>query len=308
MGIDKRMMRAGVTVLLLAAIAVGGDAMIGGATSSGEGGGETVAKQAARNRELARQDAERRLNLISLPPGAISSRLRPAGIGGRLSEPAAIPGGTRHVSAHRFWTVPGEPRRVFAWLRHHPPRGSSVQQNFIYWGQGPPGTLGATAVVAAVRQAGGGTVVRVDIFDSWEFPKDPTKRVPRGSRYLSLEVAPGTAGSYTEGETVPPIRRISTTRLPLIAALVRLINRQPAFQLFDQPSCGPLLPASEFRLITFRFMDRPDGKLLAEVSQEVPIGICAPLVLRIAGGKPYALEGGQEIVRRAHGLIRRARP
>lgn len=308
MGIDKRMTRAGVTVLLLAVVAVGGDAMIGGATSSGEGGGEAVAKQAARNRELARQDAERRLNLIALPPGAVPSRLRPSGIGGRLSEPAAIPGGTRHVSAHRFWTVPGEPRWAFAWLRHHPPRDSSVQQNFIYWGHGPPGTLGATGIVAAAPRFGGGTVVRADVFDSWELPRDLTKRVPRGARYLSLEMAPGMAGSRTEGETVPPVRRISTGRLPLVAALVRLINRQPAFQLFDQPSCGPAVPASEFRLIIFRFMDRPGGKLLAEVSQEVPIGICAPLVLRMAGGKPYALEGGQNVVRRAQDLIRRARP
>lgn len=308
MGIDKPMKTAGATVLLVAVFAVGGDAMIGGATGSGEGGGEAVAKQAARNRELARQDAERRLNLISLPPGAVPSRTRPSGIGSRLSGPAAIPGGTRHVSAYRFWTVPGEPRRIFKWLRHHPPRGSSASQNYIYWGHGPPGTLGATGIVAAAPRFGGGTVVRADVFDSWELPRDPTKRVPRGARYLSLEVAPGMAGSHTEGENVPPIRRISTGRLPLVAALVRLSNRQPAFQLFDQPSCGPALPASEFRLITFRLMDRPHGKLLAQLSQEVPIGICAPLVLRIAGGKPYALEGGWNVVRRARDLIRRARP
>lgn len=305
------MKAAGLTALLLAVFAIAGDAITGGATSSGGDGQEVVSKQSARNREVARRDAERRLSSISLPPGAIPSRTRPAGIGRRLSEPAAIPGGTRHVSAHRFWTVPGAPRRVFSWLRHHPPPGSSAYQNYggsIYWEHGPPGTLGATGFVAAVRRLGGGTVVRADVFDSWELPRDPTKRVPRNARYLSLEVRPGRAGAHMEGEEVPPVRQASTGRVSLVAALARLVNRQPAFQLFDQPSCGPVGLSWDFRLIVFRFKDRRHGKLLAQVSQEVPIGICAPLVLRVAGDRPYALERGWNVVRRARDLIRSARP
>lgn len=300
---------ASLAVLLVAMLSI--VAVAGASPSSAAPGAEIVAKQSARNRAVARRDAERRLGLISLPPGTVPSPGRPSGIGHRLTEPAAVPGGVRHVSEHRFWTFPGSTRHVFRWLHRHSPQGSAANENYgdlIFWEHGPPGTLGATGVVAAVPRSGGGTAVRVDVFDGWEFPRDPTRIVPAGTRYLSLEVAPGSGGLHTEGESVSPVRRISTGRVALVSALAGLINRQPAFQLFDQPSCGPQFDGSKSRLFVFRFKDRRDGKLLAQVSQEAPIGICDAMELRIASGKPYALDGGENVIRRAHDLIGRASP
>lgn len=125
---------------------------------------------------------------------------------------------------------------------------------------------------------------------------------------MSVEIAPGSGGFHAENEEVAPVRRISTDRRSLIAALVRVVNRQPAFQLFDPPSCGPEGPGSEYRLVVFRFKSRRHGSLLARVSQETPIGLCDPLKLQIAGNGPYGLEGGWNLLLRAHDLIRGARP
>lgn len=299
---------ANLAVLLTAAVSIAG-AAAGVSSSSAASGPEIVARQSAMNRAAARRDAERRLGMISLPPGAVPSPTRPSGIGRRLTGPAAIPGGVRQVSEHRFWTVPGPPRRVYRWLHHHPPPGTSENYgHLVFWNHGPPGTLGATGVIAAVERTVGGTAVRADVFDGWELPRDPTERIPAGARFLSLEVGPASGGLHAEGEEVPPVRRISTERAPLISALVRLVNRQPAFQLFDLPSCGPEGPASEYRSIVFRFRDRRHGRLLADVSQETPIVLCDPLTLRLPGHKPYPLERGWSLIRRAHDLIRRARP
>jgi hypothetical protein len=282
----------------------------GGSAISFDHGREVVVRKSAMNRQIAQRDAERRLGLISLPPGAVPSEDRPSDIGDRLSEPGAIPGGARHVSEHRFWTVPGAPHRVYAWLADHPPRGSSAAENYadqIFWEHGPPGTRGATGIVTAVRSSDGSTAVRADVFTDWELPRNPAERVPSNARYLSLEVVP--EESSNEGGAVPPVRRASTERQSFITALVRLVNRQPAFQLFNQPSCGgaPGLGWKSRRVI-FRFEDRPHGRVLAQVSQRTPIGICDALNLKISGRKLYSLEGGQKLIHRAHNLIRRARP
>ncbi len=298
-------------IVLLAIISIATNATSGIGTSAGRGQ-EIVAKKSAMNREVARRDAERRLSLISLPPEAVPSIGRPSGIGGKLSEPGGIPGGTRRVSEHRFWTVPGAPRRVYAWLADHPARGSSANENYggwIYWEYGPPGTLGATGVVTAVQRSDGSTAVRADVFTGWELPRNPAERVPSNARYLSIEVVPDPEESSIEGGTVPPVRRASTERLPFIAALEQLVNRQPAFQLFNQPSCGGAPGLGwKSRQIILRFKDRRWGRVLAQVTQRTPIGICDPLYLQIADGKPYPLEGGRKLIHRIHDLIRRARP
>lgn len=296
---------------LLAAMLSASNGSAPGAATSARQASEIVAKRSAKNRAVARRDANRRLGMISLPPGAATSQVRPKGIGRRLGEPREVPGGVRHVSQHRFWTVPGSPQRVYVWLAHHPPRGTSASENYageVFWEHGPPGTLGATGVIAAVQSLDGETAVRADVFTGWELPRNPTERVPVGAHYLSLEVAPGSEGSREEGKAVPPVRLTSTERVSLIAALARLANRQPAFQLFHQPSCGPAYPAAESRHIVFRFEGGRNGKVLARLSQETPIGICDGLNLQVADRKPYLLEGGRRLLHRARDLIRRARP
>jgi hypothetical protein len=276
----------------------------------------TVAAEAAGNRSIAIRNAERRLRSIRLPPGAVVSRDRPSGIGKLLRGPPFILGGTRHVIRHRFWTVPTRPTRIRSWLRGHLPPGASnsgerTGGHFVRefeWSSGPPGTLGALVSMRAVHRAGGGSAVRADIFEGWEYPRPPGARIPARARYLSLELFPGAGGLHSLHEEPRPVRYAATGNTRFVASLVRLVDHQPAYQNVDLPSCGPQVDASQYHLIVLDFKPRPLGPVLARVSEETPIGICTSLDLRLANGKRYSLEASNELPRLLHSLIRRARP
>jgi hypothetical protein len=251
------------------------------------------------------------------------SQGRPAGVGKLLRGPGATPGGYRYVTAHRFWTEPHGPRAVLSWLRHRPPAGTAVEGGLggnvgttleFETPPGPPGSgdTGGLIFVTPVRRAGGGSVVRADVFQGWEYPRSPRERIPSGSRFLRLVVAPGPGGLHEvredgEGEKPRPPRSISTRDPELIARLVRIVNRQPADQEFELPSCGPEGLASEYHLFTLVFKKSRGGSVVARVSQEKPIGLCSPLELRVGPRGSYALEGGWNVLRAARVLIRRAR-
>jgi hypothetical protein len=270
---------------------------------------EIVVEKSAANRAVARRDARRRLALFDSLPGAVPHRRRPSGIDGTLRAQGPIPGDSRQVHAFGFITVPGSPRSVHRWLRRHPPRGSAAWENesdLIFWEHGPRGTRGATAVVRAVPRAGGGSVVRIDIYDSWELPRSPAARIPAGAHYVSLTISP--SGGIVIGEKPRPTRRTGTTESRLIASLERIVDTAPAFQLYRAPSCGPETfgKSHDFEFV---FKTRPRGRTLARVSQEAPIGLCDALELAVGRQRrPFTLEGGGTLLGRAHGLIRRARP
>jgi hypothetical protein len=280
---------------------------------------EIVAEQSAKNRARAEHVAKSQLRSIGLPSGAVASRGRPTGVGKLLQEPAAIPGGSRYVATHGFWTVPRSPRDVLAWLRHHTPsdttvvgelRGSSGQTLEFESLPGPKasGDLGGLLFLTVVRRATGGSAIRADVFQVWELPRSPLERIPAGSRFLRLSVSPGSGGLHSEGEETQPPRFASTEDRTLIAKLVRVVNRQPAYQKVDLPSCGPPGLGSEYHLIALVFKASRHGRVLGRVTQETPIGICDSLQLQVGARKPYALEGGWNVLRAARGLIRRAHP
>lgn len=304
-------------MVLVAALSM---ALVGVASvvASGEEAAEIVARESTRNRSIAERDSERRLGLIRLPPGAVPSQGRPSGVGQLLREAPAIPGGTRLVSNHAFWTTPGSPQQALAWLRHHSQpgaklegelRGSAGTALHFYWSRAPAGVLSASVLVTVVPRSAGGSAIRADVFDGWELPRSPAARIPAGSRYLGLVATEGTGGLHILGQegTRKP-RFTSTEDGPLIARLVRLINRRSAYQYVNLPSCGPVGLASESHLFKLVFKTSRHGRTLARVSQETPIGICDALNLQVGSGKTYTLDGGWEVLRAMRGLIRRARP
>jgi hypothetical protein len=300
--------RRRIPIVVLGALLAAVVCAVAGATAHTGRAHEIVASRSAANRAVARHEARRRLALFDALPGAVVRRHRPTGIGGRLRGQGPIPGDSRQVHEFRFLTVPGRPEHVYRWLRRHPPRGSAARENegeFIYWEHGPPGTLGATAVVRTAPRGGGGTAVRVDIYESWELPRSPAALIPPRSRFVFLRISP--SGDFQLGEKPRPTRRIGTTEPRLIASLARLVDRTPAFQLFRPPSCGP--DPGRTHLFEFYFKTGRNGRTLARASQEAPSGLCASLRLAIGQGRhPFALEGGGKLLRRAHDLIRQAQP
>jgi hypothetical protein len=303
-------MTALLPALLLAALFSMPAASVARAPVSAAQAHEIVAEGSARNQARAQRSAERRLRSIELPPGAETSPARPTGVGELLREAAAIPGGRPHMTTHRFWTVPRPAHGVLAWLRRHAPPltkqvgeigGTSGRSLELETLPGAGGTAGLLFITVVPRSTGG-SAVRADAFEEWEIPRSPLERIPAGSRFLRLSVSPGSEGFDPAGEVGPPMRTIAIEDRSLVAKLVRIVNRQPAFQLVGPVSCGPVPgPGWEFHLTTLVFKTSRHGRVLAQISQKTPIGICDPLQLQVGGRRSYALEGGWNVLRAVRG-------
>ncbi len=155
-------------------------------------------------------------------------------------------------------------------------------------------------------------MLRADVTDQWELPRSPAARIPGRPGFLAVRVKPTeeVVPVLEEGEPEPPRpvpRFNSTERQPLIASLVRLVEREPAYQITELPSCGP--PAfGEVDLIELVFMDHRGGSVLATVSRKSAVGPCDPLLLHPQGTGTYALDFGYTVMKRAQGLVDTAAP
>jgi hypothetical protein len=306
-----------VSLLLAAVVATSVPAASGGSAAA------VVARESAHNEAVAERDAKANLGRLRLPAGARPSARVPSGVpAGRLRGPNGTPGGGRFVTSHSFWTAPGEPSAVLRFLRRHPPHGTELGGEIggtagtgfeFEWRGSPRGVWGSWVTITVVGRAGGGSAIRADAWDWWELPRSPASQIPAGAGYLSLKITPSREfGVETQpGEPsplppLPPPRFAATANPTFIAGLVRLINRQPAYQTTTLPSCGPgsFETTHEFEL-TLR--DHRGGKVLATLNQHDPIGPCDPLFLKV-GGTAQSLSLGYEVLRRVHGLIHAAKP
>jgi hypothetical protein len=93
-------------------------------------------------------------------------------------------------------------------------------------------------VIRAVVRRGGDSIVRVDIYESWELPRSPAARIPTGTHYLALTIYP--SGEGVIGEKPRPARHAGTIDRHLIVDLERIVDHAPAFQLYRPPTCGPM--------------------------------------------------------------------
>ncbi len=310
MSLARALWVAGMTTLLLVAFILPTSA---GSTIARETAFGPVAAKAAANRRFAERDAAQRLERLRLPPSAIASETLPSGTETLLGEPLGKPLGGRFVSSHRFWEVPGSPRRALYWLRRHPPRGAVLGIEFLgsgpdgiefAWPHSQPPLLGSSVLVAVAPRSTGGAAIRADVYDGWVLPRDSGQRVPLRARFLSLEI------SNDDVEVGVPREKLqkgfaSASDARFVRAVAQRINNLRAYQVTFLPSCGP--PALEPHLIQLTFKTAPHGTTLARVTQEVPIGPCDAMRLKLPGKKRYSLEWGSSVIHKVRGLIRRAR-
>jgi hypothetical protein len=275
-----------------------------------------VERKSARNEAVAERDAHHRLDLIPLPTGAVRSQVRPSGIGKRLRGPAFSFFGTRNVHATTFWTTDKSRAQMIDFLRNHAPRGARVEtESFgsggpaveFGWRNAPRGVWYTSVVVGVAKRLGGGSALRADVTDQWELPRSPAARIPGHPRFLAVRIKPTGEGLAVpeEGQPEPPRpvpRFNSTERQSLIAGLVRLVEREPAYQITELPSCGPP-PVGEVDLIELTFMDHRGGTVLATVSRKSSGGPCDALLLHPRGAGTYALDFGYAVMKRAQGLV-----
>lgn len=264
------------------------------------------------NRAAAKRDASALLARLVLPSGATPSPGEPAGDGGLLAKPAMATGWRKVADRHAWWTVPGDPSAVLAFIDKHAPAGSrwSGAGSFSDGASGTPtlqavtfawptqgGELGQRQLaVGVVALSGGRTGVRADAQVQWIVPRPASERIPPTARMLDVTVAsPGAA---------PLVARTFTGRRR-VAGVAGLLDRQPILQPGNGYSC-PAISAAQ-PVVTFVFRARRGAAVLARATVDAvasgPSTPCDAITLTIGGRREPALLGGPAVVRGAQRLL-----
>jgi hypothetical protein len=214
---------------------------------------------------------------VALPAGAVSSPVEPAGDGSVLANPPSVPATPNLVDAHAWWIVPGAPAAVIAYVRAHPPHGSTCAPSFMPTATSVtdecsvpdvPGVLTeGTLLVLATPLPGGATGLRVDAQEVWLVPRSPSERIPPGARRLVVTVTrPGR----------PRSRPVTVTAIHRIDRVAALLDALPLAQP-GVTSC-PLDLAARIRLAFYARGARAPLALAA-----VDPGGCGEVRLAIRG-------------------------
>lgn len=262
------------------------------------------------NRETAERHAAGTLTAFRVPPGAREEPNFPSDVQALLRAGEMEMTDSRIVKRHEDWLVPGEPQAVLRWLvRHQGPGwkrdgggifgyGSPEGQSFsayLYSRREVAGLFAKDLLITLTRLPGHQTAVRAEAQTVWLRPRSPAERVPAGARFMTVSVERG-------GER---LRSISSSNAALVRRVAKQINDLQVVQI-QRPSCGPELPPGTVsKDVRFEFRAEPGSPLLAAATQEVPAGICSPLLLEVLGKTAAPLEDGMRVVRSVRGLIKR---
>jgi hypothetical protein len=288
------------------AVAVGGAAAAGAATRGGARGSvapkRVSAASMAGNRARADSDVRALLGLARLPAGAVRLTRAPKGAAAIDNEqPNEMT--PNLADAHSWWRVRGTLDAVLAYLKAHPPRGSTSSGSGIGSSTLPrstttttvgdvtssfPARLGVldsrTLIVKAVSVGADVVAVRVDAEDAWEIPRSGSERIPAGVH--EIDVVRAVAGrASTVSEHVLDAGKV--------AAIVKLIDALPVVQP-GAIGC-PMIPAGAPR-VTLSFRAKSGGAVLARASQlalalETPTA-CDSVSLTIGGHAQTPLLAG----------------
>jgi hypothetical protein len=215
------------------------------------------------SKRAAREDVERRVAAVALPPGAERiSRRSPL-------VPPLLRGSSPYYGLypHPIWAttvaaVPGGRIAATRWFLRHTPPGSRYRSrtggpNPCLWFELPEGrpALGARITTVCVAKAHGRTSVRIDAQSGWLEGRSRFERVPRGTRFMELTVAVGARDSRTAVIADP-------TR---IAHTVGLVNSLPVLQ---HNTCVPGLeePSPSAPRVEVRFRSSRGGWPIARVA------------------------------------------
>lgn len=235
---------------------------------------------AASNEAAARADAARLESRLTLPASARASSVEPAGDHSALAGPWSFPATGNLVDLHQWWLVVGSPHSVLAYIRAHPPRGSSLNgssgssgdpTNFAGLGFGWPADLRVLTsrelLVAAVQLPGGVTGLRVEAQDVWLTPRPASEQIPSDAARLRVTVSRGSR--RLRGPLV-------YTTAKTLGAVAGLLNSLPAVQ----PGAEHC-PADRGTSVTLRFYDPGGGQSVADA--RVHDGVCGEVALSLGG-------------------------
>ena len=263
-------------------------------------GGLARPESAAANQADARAEAAVLLGEVSLPAGATESSSEPADEGLLAHAGAGAPDTPNLVEDHAWWTVPVSPvpgsrAEVMAYIRGHPPSGSTLISSGSGGGRGStafesvtfawPAVAGVLSmrwlVLTAAQLPHGSTALRVDAEVVWVTPRPASERIPAGARRLNVSVTSSLKGNLAAQR---PFGVASGKRIEGVVALLNALPAAPP----GVRSC-PDDPGIRLRLAFYQ----PDAASPSTVATIDPYG-CRGVQLTI-GGRPQAPLGSEAL-------------
>jgi hypothetical protein len=304
-----------IVVLVIAVVAASAVVAISAAATFDGGAGRpqtpfkpppATSPKARANRRAARRDAASLLTKLKLPAGATSVSSEPAHDHGYLKPQPLLEEEFASLTAHAWWTVPGDPQSVLNAIEANPPAGAT--QNGTGSGgnfktgtseldveyQWPPvaGVLGGRLLDVTVTSIGGGlTGVLAESQSIWIVPRPESERIPAATRVVQISSAvPGAADGGT----------VTVTRDGQVGSIIALLNRLPIVQ----PGVTGCPAQIDPKMITMTFSASSSGPALAVLQfndyqpwRAANSNECAPVQLSVAGRRRPALDGGDFIKR-----------
>lgn len=257
------------------------------ATALSRSGDDATAADAgsgyAANRAAAEAEAQRILDAVSLPPGAVREGRSPITALDQAVEGMGPSDTTLTRTA--WWTVPERPTATAQWLRRHVPEG-------LRWsgggasrtaGDGTPvratsfdgaGSMTYTAPGLAVGWAGipGGTAVRFDVYLSARAARTPEMTLPGTITDATItRTTTSTTGAHQPTTTTRTFSAAAET-----SRLVEAINALPGVSISDTVGTGVgMLDQRSYRLR----IDWPGHNMLAAFDNGILNGATAVLTL-----------------------------
>jgi hypothetical protein len=202
-----------------------------GVAAPGHPGGTSAARAAAR------RDVAALLPRLQLPPGAVAVlATTPLGAGAVLPSPPIVPATPNVATSRAYWSVPGTPADLIAFVAVHPPAGGHRSLAGTAGGPGAPtatflgfsfpaNRLLATRSLAITVAADGParTVVLALAADVWLTIRAATERVPRTAVVVTVRIYPPRGGG-------PPARLYFVVAPALLHRLIAAVDRLPAYQ------------------------------------------------------------------------------
>jgi hypothetical protein len=260
------------------------------------------------NQAAARRDAAALLKRLRLPSAAVRSRIEPAGDNRYLTVSPGLDGDSAHALAYSWWTIKESPADVLAYVRAHPPAGSTASGSGSS-GDSQTGTsssllgfqwpsvdnvLGERQLQVTVTSLGDGeTGIMAEAQSDWMVLRSWSERVPSGVTVIKVTVqrAPKRFGMKHLG----PLLHAMITGRRAVARAVALVNSLAVVQpvVIACPMFG--FPAGS---LTVTYGAGPAGPALARATvalfpggQAGGGGECDPIGFSIRGRVQKSLVG-----------------
>ncbi|HLX32820.1 MAG TPA: hypothetical protein VKR79_08650 [Gaiellaceae bacterium] len=234
----------------------------------------SVTPLANQRERQAEREAQKLLDRIPLPPGAVrftgalarSDRLNQAGLGVSIVAMTA--------DRYSLWIVPGSGKDVIAFEKRYVP--ADLRRSGL--GSSPDGWAGETfdaptvngspqqAVTVVVEPNDGGTLFRLDAGVSWVYPRSPSEVVPAGVRTIDIQ------GGGVAVHVTDPAK---------VARIVRWFDALKVYQPGPFVSCFATIAAR----VSFSFLSR-SGRMLASAVVPAAQATNCDTILFTIGGTP----------------------